>query len=107
MKTNDVKLFTTLWYNYEGTVKIDETFGDSKFTLLHIAAREGHSKMIENLMELGADPTTKDKMKKTPYNHCPDKSSRTVFRRYQVYFCWRNLNFRQTEKYEVRDQKTI
>merc|ERR1719266_877283 len=40
--------------------------------------------MIENLMELGADPTTKDKMKKTPYNYCPDKSSRTVFRRYQA-----------------------
>ena len=49
-----------------------------------IAAREGHTKMILHLLELGADPTVKDKFKKTPYNYCPDKPSRTAFRRYQV-----------------------
>ena len=40
--------------------------------------------MVLKLLELGADPTAKDKVKKTPYNYCPDKPSRTAFRRFQV-----------------------
>ena len=86
VKTNDTKLFEILYESDEVKVKmqINETFGDSKFTLLHIAAREGHAKMVLKLLELGADPTAKDKVKKTPYSYCPDKPSRTAFRRFQV-----------------------
>ena len=86
VKTNDMKLFKILYDTNESKVRIQltENFGDSKFTLLHIAAREGHTKMIQHLLELGADPSVKDKFKKTPYNYCPDKPSRTAFRRYQV-----------------------
>ena len=90
VKTNDTKLFEILYESDEVKVKmqINETFGDSKFTLLHIAAREGHAKMVLKLLELGADPTAKDKVKKTPYSYCPDKPSRTAFRRFQVIvFC--------------------
>ena len=85
-KTGDLKLLNLLLETDPSQVKaqILESFGESKLTLLHIAAAEGHAKIIQALMENGADPTIRDKFKKTPYSYCPDKNSRSSFRRYQV-----------------------
>lgn len=87
-KSGDVKLFNLLVQSDVKAVQeqINHSFGEHKLTLLHIASREGHGKMIQLLMENGADPTLKDKAKKTPYSCCPDKNCRTIFRRYQVCF---------------------
>ena len=38
---------------------LNEPFGDSDTTLLHVAAREGHKSVIELLMESGASPAVK------------------------------------------------
>ena len=64
--------------------QLNQPFGDAKLTLLHLASKEGHTKMISTLLENGADPVIKDKSKKTAYSFCPDKSSRTAFRKFQV-----------------------
>ena len=64
--------------------QLNQGFGDSKVTLLHMASKEGHAKMIQLLLENGADPVIKDKAKKTAYSYCPDKPSRTAFRKFQV-----------------------
>ena len=85
-KSGDLKLFNLLMQNNESKVKalLNEPLGDAKVTFLHLASKEGHSKIIQSLLEYGADPTLKDKAKKTPYSYCPDKNVRLVFRRFQV-----------------------
>lgn len=38
---------------------LNEPIGDNKYSLLHIAAKEGHRKVIQLLMECGANPATR------------------------------------------------
>lgn len=38
---------------------LNEPIGDNKYSLLHIAAKEGHRKVIRLLMECGANPATR------------------------------------------------
>ena len=84
-KSGDIKLLNLLIQTNDlEKLKINQALGESKVTLLHIASKEGHGKIIQVLLENGADPTLKDKVKKTPYNYCPEKNSRTVFRKFQV-----------------------
>merc|ERR1712240_919387 len=61
---------------------INHQFGDSKITSLHLAAREGHTAVLNSLLNLGADPTIRDKAKKVPYNLAKDKETRNCFRKF-------------------------
>ncbi|XP_061186027.1 tRNA endonuclease ANKZF1-like [Saccostrea echinata] len=61
---------------------LNEAIGDNKLTLLHIAAKEGHGKVIKILMESGANPAARDKFGQTPYNHGKDKETRNEFRKF-------------------------
>lgn len=61
---------------------LNEPIGDNKYSLLHIAAKEGHRKVIRLLMECGANPATRDKFGQTPYNFAKDKESRNEFRKF-------------------------
>ena len=85
-KSGDTKLFSLLLDSNEKLVfdQLNQPLGDTKVTLLHLASKEGHGKMIQVLLENGADPMIKDKAKKTSYSYCPDKNSRMVFRRFQA-----------------------
>jgi hypothetical protein len=99
-KTGDLQLLTFLLEADNSKNQLGQSFGDSQFTLLHIAAREGHAKIIQILLQQDCDPTSKDKFKKTPYTYCPDKESRNAFRRYQVksrfaFSIWKNIRGRQ------------
>uniref|UniRef100_A0A8W8M939 Uncharacterized protein n=1 Tax=Magallana gigas TaxID=29159 RepID=A0A8W8M939_MAGGI len=38
---------------------LNEPIGDNKYSLLHIAAKDGHRKVIQLLMECGANPATR------------------------------------------------
>ena len=83
--SGDIKLLNILLKEHDlEKLKINVPFGQSKVTLLHIASKQGHEKIIQTLLDNGADPTIKDKAKKTPYSYCPEKNSRTVFRKFQV-----------------------
>ena len=67
---------------------LNNGFGDVT-TALHIASQSGHKQVIATLLEHGADPTLKDRQKKTPYNLAPDRETRNTFRRFQAK--WPNL----------------
>ncbi len=49
-------------------------------TLLHVASAAGHKAIITFLLSRGADPSLRDGEKKVPYNLCPDRDTRNVFR---------------------------
>ncbi len=84
-KTGDSSLLNLLLEGVDRSKKeLNKTYGNSQSTLLHIAAQEGHGKIIAILLENNCDPTAKDKSKKVPYFYCPDKESRNAFRRFQA-----------------------
>lgn len=53
-------------------------------TLLHVSARCGHRGVTYHLLELGCDPSVKNKSSKVPYSICADKSTRNAFRRFMA-----------------------
>ncbi len=83
-KSGDLKLFNLLATSGKLEGIINEPLGENRLTFLHIAAKEGHDKIISALLENGADPSIKDKSKKTAYACCPEKNSRLAFRRFQA-----------------------
>ncbi len=85
-KSGDAKLFSLLLKSNEKLVidQLNQPMGDAKVTLLHLASKEGHGKIIQLLLDNGADPVIRDKAKKTAYSYCPDKNSRTAFRKFQA-----------------------
>lgn len=65
---------------------LNEPIGDQLTTLLHVAAKEGHKKVIKALLESGANPAVKDKFGKTPYISTTNKETRNEFRRFMAKF---------------------
>ncbi|XP_078320556.1 tRNA endonuclease ANKZF1-like isoform X3 [Crassostrea virginica] len=61
---------------------LNEPIGDNKYSLLHIAAREGHRKVIRLLLEFGANPAMRDKFGQPPYTSAKDKECRNEFRKF-------------------------
>ncbi len=58
---------------------LNQQHGNSKLTLLHLAAADGKRGVIKLLLKKGADPCLKDRSKKVPYQLCLDKETRKVF----------------------------
>ena len=63
---------------------LNQPFGASKSTALHLAAKNGNNQVVAELLDQGSDPTLKDRQKKTAYTLCPNKETRNSFRRFQV-----------------------
>ena len=63
---------------------LNQTFGPSKSTALHLCSKAGHKTVLGLLLEHGGDPTIKDRGKKSPYMLACDKETRNVFRRFQA-----------------------
>ena len=85
--SGDIKKLNQMFEREENDLekmKINLPMAQAQVTFLHLACKQGHGKIIQALLDIGADPTIKDKAKKTPYSYCPDKNSRTIFRKYQV-----------------------
>lgn len=63
---------------------LNEPIGDSETTLLMVAAKEGHKKLIQMLLKTGSNPAIKDKYSQTAYQLSPDKETRNEFRRFMA-----------------------
>ncbi|KAK6166090.1 hypothetical protein SNE40_022861 [Patella caerulea] len=61
---------------------LNKPFGDNGTTLLHVAAKCNHRKVISMLMKYGADPTVRDKSDRPPYAVAGCKDTRNEFRRF-------------------------
>ncbi|XP_069680967.1 tRNA endonuclease ANKZF1-like [Periplaneta americana] len=61
---------------------LNENVGESKDTLLHVAAQGGHMAIIRALMEAGCDPCVRNKKSQTPYVVSINKETRNIFRRF-------------------------
>ncbi|KAH6940188.1 hypothetical protein HPB50_026310 [Hyalomma asiaticum] len=57
--------------------------GFSDSTLLHYCAKNSAAKLIQCLLEAGADPAVKNGKGLTPYAVCSDKQTRNEFRRFK------------------------
>lgn len=55
----------------------------SDSTLLHYCAKHSAFKLIQCLLEAGADPAVKNAKGQTPYAVCPDKRTRNEFRHFK------------------------
>ncbi|XP_076638178.1 tRNA endonuclease ANKZF1 isoform X2 [Colletes latitarsis] len=51
-------------------------------TMLHVVAVGGHLKLVWQLLEIGSDPSHKNKKLQTPYAAANDKETRNTFRRF-------------------------
>ncbi|XP_054010497.1 ankyrin repeat and zinc finger domain-containing protein 1-like [Hylaeus anthracinus] len=51
-------------------------------TMLHLVALGGHLKLVWQLLEIGSDPSHKNKKFQTPYVAANDKETRNTFRRF-------------------------
>eukprot|EP00088_Acartia_fossae_P036290 TRINITY_DN3748_c0_g1_i11.p1 TRINITY_DN3748_c0_g1~~TRINITY_DN3748_c0_g1_i11.p1 ORF type:complete len:689 (-),score=165.42 TRINITY_DN3748_c0_g1_i11:121-2187(-) len=58
---------------------LNKSLGDQKLSYLHFAAQGGHSGLIGKLLELGCDPSVKDKAGRVPYSLAKDKETRAAF----------------------------
>jgi len=77
-------------HRWEDDLKLEDAlnnqFGESKTTCLHLAAKHGHKSIIRTLLLHGADPSVKDKMKKVPFMLASEKETRNVFRKFMGEF---------------------
>ncbi|KAL3199146.1 hypothetical protein MRX96_014111 [Rhipicephalus microplus] len=62
---------------------LNEPIGFSDSTLLHYCAKNSAVKLIQCLLEAGADPAVKNGKGLTPYAVCSDKQTRNEFRRFK------------------------
>ncbi|XP_052806792.1 ankyrin repeat and zinc finger domain-containing protein 1-like [Mya arenaria] len=62
---------------------VSEPIGDNNTTLLHVAAKEGHARIVALLLEAGASPVLKDRNGHSPYMASKDKATRNEFRRFR------------------------
>jgi len=65
---------------------VNKQYGEGKLTFLHLAAQAGHRSVISRLLQVGADPSTRDKSKRVPYSLAADKETRNAFRKSQALF---------------------
>ena len=64
-----LSIFHTLPKNKEEHPNLDDAlhaYDETKKTLVHLAAREGHGVMLEMLLNRGCDPNERDRLLQTP-----------------------------------------
>ncbi|CAH1790093.1 unnamed protein product [Owenia fusiformis] len=65
---------------------LNVTLGEQCNTFLHIVAKSGHKDCVELLMELGCDPSVRNKKGQVPYMLAFDKGTRNEFRKFMAKF---------------------
>lgn len=63
---------------------LNERIDAGGFTLLHVAAAAGQSRVVTILMDAGWDPTLRDDLGQTPFSMSADKLTRNAFRKYRA-----------------------
>lgn len=53
-------------------------------TLLHVVSRSGNSQLIRLLLDSGSDPSIRNFDSYLPYNLCPHKTGRNIFRKFRA-----------------------
>lgn len=80
VKSNDSDLSENR-LNYMNCI-LSKPFGDNHRNLLHVVALEGHSDLVQILLDSGCDPSLKDKLGKTAYILTSKRDVRNEFRRF-------------------------
>ncbi|XP_078535279.1 tRNA endonuclease ANKZF1 isoform X2 [Lissotriton helveticus] len=63
---------------------LNERIDTGGFTLLHVAATAGQSRVVTILMDAGWDPALRDNLGQTPFSMSADKLTRNAFRKYRA-----------------------
>ncbi|CAF4956956.1 unnamed protein product, partial [Rotaria magnacalcarata] len=89
-RLNDIQRFDDLISRLHAIKSIDKSpsvadilnyqTAGSLDTLLHIASERGHLKIIQRLLNEGANPSLSNQRAKYPYNLCKNKETKDVFR---------------------------
>ncbi|KAF4086658.1 hypothetical protein AMELA_G00086890 [Ameiurus melas] len=85
-KTGDTEsLNTLLEQDKHVLIQLLNTPIDSAgYTLLHVASAAAQKHAVTLLLEMGSDPTCRDRKGQTPYAIAPDKESRNMFRKFMA-----------------------
>ncbi|XP_046700988.1 ankyrin repeat and zinc finger domain-containing protein 1 isoform X2 [Silurus meridionalis] len=85
-KTGDTEALHTLLQQEKDTlIRLLNTAIDSAgYTLLHVASAAAQKYAVMLLLEMGSDPTCRDRKGQTPYAVAPDKESRNMFRKFMA-----------------------
>ncbi|XP_053482311.1 ankyrin repeat and zinc finger domain-containing protein 1 isoform X2 [Ictalurus furcatus] len=85
-KTGDTEALRTLLEQYkDALIRLLNTPIDSAgYTLLHVASAAAQKHAVTLLLEMGSDPTCRDRKGQTPYAVAPDKESRNMFRKFMA-----------------------
>ncbi|MCI4378022.1 hypothetical protein PGIGA_G00210720 [Pangasianodon gigas] len=85
-KTGDTEaLHTLLKQDEHASIRLLNTPIDSAgYTLLHVASAAAQKHAVQLLLEMGSDPTCRDRKGQTPYAVAPDKESRNMFRKFMA-----------------------
>ena len=59
---------------------LNHQYGESRTTALHLAAKLNHKNILLTLLQHGADPSVRDKLKKVPFMMAESKDTRNTFR---------------------------
>jgi hypothetical protein len=59
-----------------------ERFGSNRLAALHLASDSGKRDAVALLLDHGADPTIRDKVKKVPFSACLNTETRNAYRRF-------------------------
>ncbi|KAK3568979.1 hypothetical protein QTP86_021377 [Hemibagrus guttatus] len=85
-KTGDTEaLHTLLKRDTHTLIRLLNTPIDSAgYTLLHVASAAAQKHAVKLLLEMGSDPTCRDRKGQTPYVVAPDKECRNMYRKFMA-----------------------
>ncbi|XP_017335773.1 ankyrin repeat and zinc finger domain-containing protein 1 isoform X3 [Ictalurus punctatus] len=85
-KTGDTEALRTLLEQYKHVLiqLLNTPIDSAGYTLLHVASAAAQKHAVTLLLEMGSDPTCRDRKGQTPYAVAPDKESRNMFRKFMA-----------------------
>ncbi|XP_060785144.1 tRNA endonuclease ANKZF1 isoform X2 [Neoarius graeffei] len=85
-KTGDTEALRTLLKQDKHTLiqLLNTPIDSAGYTLLHVASAAAQKHAVYLLLEMGSDPTWRDRKGQTPYAVAPDKESRNMFRKFMA-----------------------
>ncbi|KAM9486608.1 tRNA endonuclease ANKZF1 [Clarias gariepinus] len=85
-KTGDTEALHTLLQQDEHTLArlLNTPIDSAGYTLLHVASAAAQKHAVKLLLEMGCDPTCRDRKGQTPYAVAPEKESRNMFRKFMA-----------------------
>ncbi|KAI5616362.1 ankyrin repeat and zinc finger domain-containing protein 1 isoform X4 [Silurus asotus] len=85
-KTGDTEALHTLLQQKKDTLipLLNTAIDSAGYTLLHVASAAAQKYAVMLLLEMGSDPTCRDRKGQTPYAVAPDKECRNMFRKFMA-----------------------